>query len=416
MKKIFILSLCLFAVAGTMSAQKSLVKEAEGKSKGYNVDYSSARKLLKPALTNAESKDDAQTWYVAGNIEFGDYDNQLGKKAVGQSVDNAKMGHALIDGYNYYMTAFTLDTVPELEKNGSPKLNKDGSPKVKTKYSKDMAKKIAAHYNDFINAGQSLWDEKDYQGAYDAWAIYTSAPTNKSFGDDAPKMPNDTLIGEISYFQGLAAWQAEKLDAALASFDKAMTTPYKSTSLYDYAISVAAQAQNNDKIIDYAEKANALYGDSISKYLTIIINDKINNEKYDEAQTLLEKAIKINPNNAELNDVLGVLYQSRNNLEKARELYTKALSIDPNYAKAQLDLGRVIYAQAAAIDESSNSLSTADYNKVRAEKIDPMLKQAVPYLEKALDDDNTATEARRLLRSLYYCLGDETNLKRIEAM
>jgi tetratricopeptide (TPR) repeat protein len=416
MKKIFILSLCLFAAAGTISAQKSLVKEAEGKSKGYNADYASARKLLKPALTNAESKDDAQTWFVAGNIEFADYDNLQGKKAVGMDVNNASMGHALIDGYNYFMTAFPLDSVPELEKTGAPKLNKDGSPKVKTKYSKDMAKKIAAHYNDFINAGQALWDAKDYDGAYNAWAIYTSAPTNKSLGEDAPKMPSDTLIGEIAYFQGLAAWQAEKLDLALASFDKATKTPYKSTSLYDYAISVAAQAQNNPKIIEYAEEANAIYGDSISKYLTIIINDKINNEKYDEAQALLEKAIKMTPNNAELYDVLGVLYQSKKDLDKARELFTKALSIDPNYAKAQLDLGRVIYAQAVAIDEASTSLSTAEYNKVRAEKIDPMLKQAVPYLESALNDDNTATEARRLLRSLYYSLGDETNLKRIEAM
>ncbi len=34
----------------------------------------------------------------------------------------------------------------------------------------------------------------------------------------------------------------------------------------------------------------------------------------------------------------------------------------------------------------------------------------------ALSDENTESEARRLLRSLYYSLGDETNLKRIEAM
>ena len=45
-----------------------------------------------------------------------------------------------------------------------------------------------------------------------------------------------------------------------------------------------------------------------------------------------------------------------------------------------------------------------------------MLKEAAPYLEKALNDENTESEARRLLRSLYYSLGDETNFKRIEAM
>lgn len=68
------------------------------------------------------------------------------------------------------------------------------------------------------------------------------------------------------------------------------------------------------------------------------------------------------------------------------------------------------------IDEASSSLNQTEYNKVRDEKIDPLLKEAAPYLEKALKDDNTFDDARRLLRSLYYSLNDDENLKRIEAM
>ncbi len=415
MKKLSILGLCLLAVASA-SAQKSLVKEVEGKAKGFNADYAAARDQLKPALTKPESKDEAQTWYVAGTIEFGDYDAMLGKKAVGQQVDEPKMGRALLDGYKYYMTAFPLDTVVEKDKNGSPKLNKDGSPKTKTKYSKDMAKKLAAHYNDYVTGGQLLWDAKDYAGAYDAWNIYTTMPENKSLGEEAPKASADSIVGEILYFQGLAAWQAEKLPVALESFNAARAKGYNTPSLYDYAISVAAQSQDNDAVVALAQAANDLYGETDSKYLTIIINDKINNEKYDEAQTLLEKAIAVSPQNAELYDVMGILYQSKKNYDKAREYISKAVELAPDNAKAHLDLGRVIYAQAVTIDEENQNLEQAEYNKLRAEKIDPMLKEAAPYLEKALSDENTESEARRLLRSLYYSLGDETNLKRIEAM
>ena len=67
MKKLVILGLCLLTAAG-LSAQKSLVKEVEGKTKGYNNNLTQARKDLAPALKNPESKDDAQTWFVAGNI------------------------------------------------------------------------------------------------------------------------------------------------------------------------------------------------------------------------------------------------------------------------------------------------------------------------------------------------------------
>ena len=179
---------------------------------------------------------------------------------------------------------------------------------------------------------------------------------------------------------------------------------------------MAAQSQDNDAVVALAQAANDLYGETDSKYLTIIINDKINNEKYDEAQTLLEKAIAVSPQNAELYDVMGILYQSKKNYDKAREYISKAVELAPDNAKAHLDLGRVIYAQAVTIDEENQNLEQAEYNKLRAEKIDPMLKEAAPYLEKALSDENTESEARRLLRSLYYSLGDETNLKRIEAM
>lgn len=416
MKKLVILGLCLMAFAGA-SAQKSLVKEVEGKAKGYNADFAAARNQLKPALTNPETKDEAQTWYVAGTVEFGDFDNQYGKKTVGQAVDEAAMGRALIDGYNYFMTAFPLDSVVEVDKKtGAPKLNKDGSKKIKTKYSKDMVKKLAAHYNDYVSAGQYLWDAKDFNGAYEAWDIYTSMPFNKSLGEDAPAAPADTMLGQMFYFQGLAAWQAEKLDKAVELFESAYKNNYHSPQMFDYAIGVAAQMKNDPKIIELAETANKLYGDTLSNYLLIIINDKINNKKYDEAQTLLEKAISINPNQPELYDVLGILYQSQNNLDKAREYIAKSVEMNPSFAKGQFDLGRVIYAQALAIDENSANLPTAEYNKIRAEKVEPLLKEAIPYLEESIKDDNFFDDSRRLLRSLYYNLGDEANLKRVEAM
>lgn len=418
MKKLAILGFCLLAVAGSASAQKNLVKEVEGKAKGFNADYAAARKALAPALTNPETKDDAQTWYVAGTIEFGEHDNLFGLKQVGKEADGPTMGNDLINGYEYFMTAFPLDSVAEVDKNGNPKLNKDGSPKIKTKYSKDMAKKIAAHHNDYLNAGQLLWDAKDFDGAYKAWSIYTSLPTNPSLGEDAPKAPADSVMGQLYYFSGLAAWQAEKLPEALAAFDKAIALDYSDPALYDYAISVAAQSQDNDKVVELANIANNKYGATTSKYLTIIINDKINNEKYAEAKSLLEQAIAVSPDNPELYDVLGILYQNQKDLENARVNIAKAVELDPTYAKGNLDLGRVIYAQALAIDESDEvkGLSQADYNKVRAEKIDPMLREAAPYLEKALNDENTQSDAQRLLRSLYYSLGDEENLKRVEAL
>lgn len=403
--------------AAGLSAQKNLVKEVEGKSKGYKENLEQARKDIAPALTNQESKDDAYTWFVAGNIEFGDYDNMFTKQALGENPDPTKMGKALIDGYNYFMTAFPLDSIPEIDKKtGEKKLDKDGKVKVKTKYSEKMAKKLAENHNQYLTIGQTLWDVQDYNGAYEVWNIYTTMPFSPSLGELVPPAPANDALGQIYYFEGLASWQAGKLDTAIVSFDKALELGYKEPALFDYAISVAAQKNDTPKVLSYANIANDLYGDSVTKFLTIIINEHINQKEYDAARTLLEKAISVNPNNAEYYDVMGILYQSQDNLEEARKSFEKAYQLSPESPKFNLDLGRVIYAQAIAIDEASTKLSQPEYNKLRDEKIDPMLKEAAPYLEKAINDDNTFDDARRLLRSLYYSLNDDANLKRIEAM
>ena len=101
---------------------------------------------------------------------------------------------------------------------------------------------------------------------------------------------------------------------------------------------------------------------------------------------------------------------------QAQADFEKAVSLNPDYMKAQLDLGRVLYAKAVAIEENAGTLDNAAYNKLREDQIDPLLKQAVPYLENALNNEQTESDARRLLRSIYYTLDDEANLKRIEAM
>ena len=132
--------------------------------------------------------------------------------------------------------------------------------------------------------------------------------------------------------------------------------------------------------------------------------------------TLLEQAIAVAPNNAELYDVRGILYQSQKKNDEAQADFEKAVSLNPDYMKAQLDLGRVLYAKAVAIEENAGTLDNAAYNKLREDQIDPLLKQAVPYLENALNNEQTESDARRLLRSIYYTLDDEANLKRIEAM
>ena len=54
------MALCVAATASF--AQKSAVNQAQSIAKSQNADYAEARSLIKGALDNAETKNDAKTW------------------------------------------------------------------------------------------------------------------------------------------------------------------------------------------------------------------------------------------------------------------------------------------------------------------------------------------------------------------
>lgn len=402
MKKVSIVALAL-SVGIAASAQMSIVKDTERAIKGSSPDYSAALKAIQPALTNPESANEALTWYVAGKAGVTAYDKSYEKSILGQDFDKKFAASALVDGMGYMLKALPLDSVA------------DAKGKVKTKYSKDIVKQLNSHYNDLNTAGVWFWEVQDYNGAYDAWELYLNLPSNPVLGKNAPQALSDTVRCEIAYNQALAAWQADDLEKALASFERAKSMGYTKKNLYDYAISVAAQLHNNDKVFALSEEAYPLYGSEDSKYLQLMINGKIEAGNYDEALSMLKDAIAADPNNAQLYNVLGILQESQNQLDESIETYRKAVAIDADLAQAQYNLGRQICNKAYAIDDKASSLDQNEYNKVRFEQVNPLFKEASGYLERAyqLDPDNMH-DALVYLRNVYYNLGDEENYQRVQ--
>lgn len=114
-----------------------------------------------------------------------------------------------------------LDSVPELDKNGQPKLDKDGTQKYKTKYSKDIVGLISAHYNDFSNVASEFYNQKDFKKAFEAWDVFTTLPKTTFLGKSTPVVP-DSVIGQVQFYQGIAAWQDNDNKKAIESFQKAL--------------------------------------------------------------------------------------------------------------------------------------------------------------------------------------------------
>jgi tetratricopeptide (TPR) repeat protein len=54
------------------------------------------------------------------------------------------------------------------------------------------------------------------------------------------------------------------------------------------------------------------------------------NNKYDEAVSEFKKVLEINPGNAEAYYNIGLIKESSNQMGEAREMYSKALAVNPD--------------------------------------------------------------------------------------
>ena len=415
MKRQSILALCAFVTLGAF-AQEAIVKDVEKAIGGLNPDVNTLKAAcsnIKPALDNPETKDDAKTWAVAGKANFALFDNQQTQMMMKKDYDPVLMGNALIEGFDYFRTALPLDSVKQKEKNGEYKREKDGSIKVKTKYSKEIVNTLITRHNDFQVVGSILYDAKKYKEAATAWGIYAAIPYSGLADRDKFAVP-DSTIGQIEYYQAIASWQGEDLKTAVKAFKSCINHGYQAKEAYDYAMNCYAQLQDNDGIVAIAEAALPLYGDKDTQYIKILINDKLNKEKFLEAEELINRALSQNPNSAELINLQGLIAEQKQEEAKALELFEKASQLDPTYSEGFFNAGRMIMKKAVAKQKEMETMDRQTYAKTLENELKPLLEQARPYIEKAYSLDKENSNAKRILSNIYYLLGDEAALNSLE--
>ena len=200
MKKASFVALCLCAGMAA-SAQNSLVKDAQ-KSFKAGSNYAEWIKTLEPAFSNAESKDQAFTYFVPAKAGYENFDYLFTLLRAGQDVDVPNMGNSILSGYEYALKALPLDSVA------------DKKGKIKTKHSKDLIKMVASHYNDYDYAARYLYNSKKWAEAYKAWEIYFAVPEDARFAKDVTVSP-DSILAENAYLMGYVASQMEDWAASM---------------------------------------------------------------------------------------------------------------------------------------------------------------------------------------------------------
>ena len=153
MKRVVLLVALCVAASSASFAQKKAVSDAQSIAKSDKADFNEARNLIKGALANDETKNDAKTWYVAGFVEDQAFSAERTKQILGQKPDEPKMYEALYGVLPYFKKSYELDQLPDVK------------GKVKPKFSKDIKSILGADHSYFFNAGAYYYDKHEFAKA-----------------------------------------------------------------------------------------------------------------------------------------------------------------------------------------------------------------------------------------------------------
>lgn len=402
MKKMILLGVGLLATAGAM-AQKEAVTSADRMLKGSNPNYVAALNEIQPALSNPETSGQMITWYTAGKAAFGVFDDAFKKLTVGQQPSPEEMkqaGQALCDGFDYYMKALELDSLP------------DEKGKVKPKKSGEILKTLKATHPKLNLAAGFLFDTQDYDNAYRALDLFVEAPSYPQLVKNPPVELADSVRGQMYLAEAQALLLSDQANHDAAKVQKALeivelipATGYESENTYKFALIAASSLGNKEAKTRWAKAAFQKYGASDVQYIGELINDELDSENYPAALALVDQALGVvaSDNNeilSQLYNIRGIINSRDNKFADAKADLEKALSYSPENYEAMYRYGLAILADIEAQQNANENLLTSTFK-------DDMLK-AAGMLEKAFNhDEDKYSSAAYTLYSVYYNLGKD---------
>lgn len=404
MKRV-LLTVALCVAASASFAQKKVVSEAQSIAKGSNADFGEARTLIKGALENPETKDDAKTWYVAGFIEDQQFNAERAKQILGQQPNEPVMYEALYGILPYFQKAYELDQLP----------NEKG--KVKPKYTKDIKSILSANHVYLFNGGAYYFDKQEYKKAYDFFNQYVEISELPMFAGTQTAEKDSTFM-TVQFYAAAAASLAKDSRLAIAALERAKNTPYRQYDVYQYLCyeyGEARTAQDSVMLEKTFEEGMQVFPDS-AFFLNNLINTYIYSNRNEKALEMLNVAIQKNPNDANLYNVMGRVYETGlKDYANAEKNFQIALEKDPNLTDALSNIGRIYYNQGVNKLSEANMINDSKKYQEELGMAKDLFKKALPYYKKAHEAEPEKMDNMIALRGIYYNLNMGPELEAIEA-
>ena len=406
MKKSIFLAALVLVGAGCF-AQKANVNKARGLADAETPDFAGARSAIAEALQNDETKDLANTWYVAGYIGYKEFYNGNLKRQIGQHLDVNQWGAAVYESLNYWNKAYELALIPTIDKKGNEKYD--------TRTPKNIVPKVVEYFQQqpLIIAGFTAYENNDPSTAYDMFMAHCNIPELPMMQNtpaEAAKLLCDSSYYTCLYYAGRFAYEAQRYDDAIIALSKMNTEKANANALRkeiiyanEYIYQIYMEQGDTAKAVESIKSSINLFPEE-PWFMQNLINLYINSGQEDKAIEYLDLAISREPNVGQYYNSKGSILARIGRFEESFKAFEQAISIEPNNALFLETLGFAYVDLGNKLNDDAIYYDAKEYAKAKVE-IDKAYQNALPYFEKAYELEPDNYDFKRSLRSLYYRLG-----------
>ena len=410
MKKLMMMAI-MAAATTTAFAQADVVKNAKKLlDKG---DVEEAIKAIQPALNAGTNEDKAAAWNLLSAANYKKFSDIQAKKLenqvkqINEPVDEEGMNTAAVAALEAAMKCDEFDNMP----------NEKG--KVKAKFRAENQKIYQNGRLNCINAGQYEYNQKNFSGAFKAFAMYVDSGDSPLFtGLD---MSQDQYKYEVAYFASLAAYQSKDFPNVIKYAKIAAQDPEKAKDATEILVFSKKETmktkQDTLEYIDMLKEASQKFPND-NRYSAWIGDYYLQSSSTEELLNWAENEIAKNPENKFAHTYKGEALRLSNKWDEAVECYKKAFEIDPTYVAAAYQAGVSLNSKAIELKDKLADKKTGMLTNENANKVKAVLTEAKGYLEKVreLDPDHEQVNWVYALYQMYYSLGDNEKASELEKM
>ncbi len=381
-----------------MAQKNPLVKKAKSLCNAETPDFREARDLMEEALAQEPT---AETYYWAGMVGYKENQRENYNEMMGQGINKAAAGQAVVESYNYWLKADKLAQVLTTDKKGN---EVPTDPKMRGKLQKMMLE----YYKglELVKYGIYLNEQRDYEGAYRAFKMHIDIPELEMMQDAKLQkdMPRDTTYIQYKYYAAIFAVQSELHPEAVALLEQLKDGEYEAVSTNQFLYQEYVALKDTAKFVATLQNAIARFPQE-SWFLQNLINYYIFSGQEQTAIDYLATAIANEPNVAQYYLIRGNLNENQKHYAEALADFDQALVIDPTMADAQAGKGRVYYNQAVKMNEDAAMISDNKAYKKALEEMNVVFRESLPFFEKAHELNPTDRTYIQTLKGLYYRFG-----------